>query len=137
LSSVTLHNYCYLVLRVVTIMAVLDEVPGLEVHIAIEDDNLQEYQDRNAKISEKTVECYVEVQSKQKFEIRYQFKEPFPTDRSVSMIVTIDGKDVDEPMIRPFELFNSEGHASRGPISQVGERWVVQKYCFNAIDVSE
>jgi hypothetical protein len=118
-------------------MAVLDEVPGLEVHIAIEDDNLQEYQDRNAKISEKTVECYVEVQSKQKFEIRYQFKEPFPTDRSVSMIVTIDGKDVDEPMIRPFELFNSEGHASRGPISQVGERWVVQKYCFNAIDVSE
>jgi hypothetical protein len=118
-------------------MAVLDEVPGLEVYIAIGDEILQEYQDRAAKVFGKTVERYVEAQSNQKFEIRYQFKEPFPADRSVSMIVTIDGKDVDEPMIRPFELFNSEGHTSRGPISQVGERWVLQRYCFNPIDVRE
>lgn len=118
-------------------MAVLEEVPGLEVHIAVGDDILQEYQDRSAKVSEKTVERYVEAQSNAQFELRYQFKKPFPADRPVSMIVTIDGKDVDEPMIRPFELFNPKGHASRGPVSQMGERWVVQKYCFAPIDISE
>jgi hypothetical protein len=118
-------------------MAVLDEVPGLEVQIAVNGEVLQEYYDRIAKVSKTTVERYIEAQSNTIFEIRYAFKEPFPVDRCVSMIVTIDGKDLDEPIIRPFELFNSQGHMSRGPISQLDGRWVVQPYCFAPIDISK
>ncbi|KAH3970147.1 hypothetical protein HBI25_050640 [Parastagonospora nodorum] len=118
-------------------MAVLDDVPGLDVQIAVNGEVLREHQDRDAKLSEKTVERYVEAQSNANFEIRYAFKKGFPADRPVSMIVTIDGKDLDEPIIRPYELFEAKGHTSRGPISQQGGKWVVQPYCFAPIDIRE
>jgi hypothetical protein len=117
-------------------MAVHADVPGLEVQIVVQDQPLREYQDRTAQVSAKTIERYVEAQSHAQFEIRYAFKTPFPADRPVSMIVTIDGKDVDEPLIRPFELFESNGHSSCGPISKVGSRWTLQKYRFLPIDIS-
>lgn len=118
-------------------MAVIDAIPGLEVRIFVNDQPLHEHQDRDAEVAPKTIERYVEAQSKTEYEIHYSFKRPFPADRPVSMIVTIDGKDVDEPMIRPFELFDPNGHVSYGPISQQGEQWVVQKYSFAKIDVSK
>jgi hypothetical protein len=74
-------------------MAVLDEVPGLEVRIAVNGQVLQEHQDRSAEVLDQTVERYVEAQSNAQFEIQYAFKEPFPVSRPVSMIVTVDGKD--------------------------------------------
>jgi hypothetical protein len=117
-------------------MALLDDVPGVEVQIVVQDQVLHEYQDRSAQVSAKTTERYVEAQSHAEFQIRYAFSKPFPADRPVSMIVTIDGKDVDEPLIRPFELFEPQGHFSHGPISSIGSRWMVQKYCFSPIDIS-
>jgi len=117
-------------------MAILDEVPALDVQIAVNGEILREYQDRDAKLSEKTVERYVEAQSNANFEIQYAFKNGFPADRPVLMIVTIDGKDLDQPIIRPYELFEAQGHMSRGPISREGDNWVVQPYCFAPIDIS-
>jgi hypothetical protein len=116
-------------------MAVIDKVHGLEVQIWVQNQPLREYQDRTVKVSAKTMERYVEAQSHAQFEIRYAFKKPFPAGRAVSMIITINGKDVDEPLIRPHELFESKGHVSNGPISAVGSRWEVQKYCFSPIDI--
>jgi hypothetical protein len=118
-------------------MAIIDEVPGLEVQIVVNGQPLQEHQDRDAKVSANAVERYDEAHSNTEYEIHYSFKEPFPGDCIVSMIVTIDGKDVDQPMIRPFELFDPKGHTSRGPISQQAMRWVVQNYSFSEIDISE
>jgi hypothetical protein len=118
-------------------MVALEDVPGLDVQIAVNGEILREYQDRDAKVSDKTIERYVEAESNANFEIRYSFKQPFPADRTVSMMVTIDGKDLDEPIIRPYELFEAKGHASRGPISRVGDGWVVQPYCFAPIDISK
>jgi len=118
-------------------MAIIDEVPGLEVQIVVNGQPLQEHQDRDAKVSARTAERYVEAQSNAEYEIHYTFKDPFPGDRPVSMIVTIDGQDVDEPIIRPFELFDPKGHTSYGPVSQQAMRWVVQNYSFSEIDFSE
>jgi hypothetical protein len=117
-------------------MALLDDVPGLEVQIVVQDKMLQEYRDRSAQVSAKSTELYVEAQPHAQFHIHYAFKPPFPADRPVSMIVTIDGKNVDEPIVRPSELFEPQGHSSCGPISSVGSRWIVQKYCFSPIDIS-
>ncbi|CAN9270990.1 unnamed protein product [Alternaria alternata] len=102
-------------------MAIVDEVPGLEIQIYVNGNPLREYVDQHAAVSEATSESYIEVHSNSAFEIHYSFKAPFPVDRPVSMIVTMDGKDIDEPLIRPCELFNQEGHVSSGPISNDGE----------------
>ncbi|CAN9282483.1 unnamed protein product [Alternaria alternata] len=91
-------------------MAIVDEVPGLEVQIYVNGNPLREYVDQHAAISRATSESYVEVHSNSAFEIHYSFKAPFPVDRPVSMIVTMDGKDIDEPLIRPWEC-------SENPIS--------------------
>ncbi|KAI5379955.1 hypothetical protein J4E82_001502 [Alternaria postmessia] len=102
-------------------MAIVDEVPGLEIQIYVNGNPLREYVDQHAAVSEATSESYIEVHSNSSFEIHYSFKAPFPVDRPVSMIVTMDGKDIEEPLILPCELYNQEGHFSSGPISNDGE----------------
>ena len=118
-------------------MAIIYEVPGVEVQIVVNGDPLQEYQDRDADIAPKAAECYVEAHSNAQYEIHYSFQAPFPGNRPVSMKVSVDGKDLDEPMIRPSELFDPKGHTSYGPVSQQAMRWVEQNYSFSEIDISE
>lgn len=102
-------------------MAVIDEASGLEVQVQVDGNPLREYIDRHTTVSEATSESYIEAKSDSTFEIHYSFKAPFPIDRPVSMIVTIDGKDVDEPLIRPDELYDANCHVSSGPISNDGK----------------
>ncbi|KAF1937305.1 hypothetical protein EJ02DRAFT_458833, partial [Clathrospora elynae] len=118
-------------------MAVIDESPGLEVQIHVNGKPLHEYDDRHSEVPGKTSESYIEAQSDVNFEIHYSFKAPFPAGRPVSMIVTIDGKDVDEPFIRANELYNPQGHVSAGAISNDGEKWGLQKYYFAPIRIRE
>ncbi|KAG9190577.1 hypothetical protein G6011_08665 [Alternaria panax] len=118
-------------------MAIVDEAPGLEVQIRVNGNPLREYIDRHAAVSEATAESYVEAHSDSPFDIHYWFKAPFPADRAVSMIVTMDGKNVDEPLIRPDELYESNGHFSSGPISSDGRNWFKQTYRFSPLDITE
>jgi hypothetical protein len=118
-------------------MAVVDETSGLEVQIHVDGNPLREYTDQHTAVSEATSESYVEAHSDSIFEIHYSFKAPFPVDRPVSMIVTIDGKDVDEPLIRPDELYKSDGHISSGPISNDGKSWFTQTFRFSPLEISE
>jgi hypothetical protein len=119
------------------IMAVLSDVPGLQVEILVQGQPLNEYRDRAAKTSGRTVERYVEAQSGKQFEIRYIFEEQFPTDRPISTIVTIDGKAVDEPLIRPHEILDPSGHISYGSILKSDSGCEVRKYQFLSIDISK
>lgn len=116
-------------------MAVLSKVPGLEVQILVKGEPLHEYEERGARVPRDSVERYVEAQTNAYFEIRYSFTRPFPTDRAVAMLVTVDGKDVDEPLIRPFELFERKGHTSIGPVYKSGSSWKVRKYRFRGIRI--
>lgn len=116
-------------------MPAIASVPGLEVRITVDGQPLNEWQDRHANVSPNTEERYIEAQSNKDFQIHYSFKPPFPAERPVSMIVTIDGQDVDEPLIRSFELFEPAGHTSYGPISRLGSEWVVRNYKFAPIKI--
>lgn len=118
-------------------MAVIDEVPGIEIGIVVNGQHLREYEDTGANVAPKTAERYVEAQSGAEYEIHYKFEDPFPGDRAVSMIVTVDGVDVDEPLIRPFELFDPKGHASQGHHSRQAMTSVLQKYSFSKLDIRE
>jgi hypothetical protein len=135
LSSITSIHIT--ILRPDDIMAVLSDVPGLQVQILVQGKALNEYRDRDAKTSGRTVERYVEAQSGMQFEIRYIFEESFPVDRPLSMIVTIDGKAVDEPLIRPHEILDPNGHISYGSILKSDSGCEVRKYQFLSIDISK
>jgi hypothetical protein len=118
-------------------MVVLPDVPGLKVQVVVQGQPLREYQDLAADIAERTAECYVEAHTGAVFEIHFTFDDSFPGDRPVSMIVTIDGKDVDEPMVRPHELYEPGGHVSRGPIQKIGSTWKVRPYKYAPVDISK
>lgn len=117
-------------------MAIIDDCPGLEVQIFCNDRPICEYNDHHVNLRPKTSERYVEAQSGAEFEIHYNFTPPFPTDRAVSMLITVDGRDVDEPLLRPEELHDDTGHVSCGPVSTAGPQWFVQKYVFKRLHIS-
>jgi hypothetical protein len=56
-------------------MAVLDEVPRLEVDILVNDKSLPEYDDITQPTSFDTVTKYIETGTGNQFEIRHAFKE--------------------------------------------------------------
>ncbi|KAF1921827.1 hypothetical protein BDU57DRAFT_563962 [Ampelomyces quisqualis] len=118
-------------------MAILEGVPGLKVQIVVQGQALREYEDDTAQVAENTVERYVEAQDGEQFEISYDFGESFPRNRAVSLIITIDGKDVDLPIIRQFELHEPGGHVSSGPVYRDGSSWRVRKYEFAAMTIEE
>lgn len=116
-------------------MAILDACPGLEVRVFVDDKPLHEYNDRYAKVARNASERYIEVATGNEFRIYYSFKPPFPATRSVSTIITIDGRDIDEPVVHPKQLFDPEGHTSAGPVAQVGSRWSLRPYCFASLEI--
>lgn len=57
--------------------------------------------------------------------------------RPVSTIITVDGQDVDEPLVRPEELYDVHDHVSQGPISKNYLGFSVQKYRFSPLIIGE
>jgi hypothetical protein len=119
------------------VMAVLSKVPGLEVRIVVRDESLCEYEERCESVPENTLERYVEAHTNAHFELHVVFNAPFPSDRAVAMLVSIDGEDVDQPMIHPHELFDRKGHTSSGQVYKSGSRWKVRKYRFQGIRIGD
>ncbi|RAR02987.1 hypothetical protein DDE83_008388 [Stemphylium lycopersici] len=134
-SSPLLSPILYILITLPATMAIIQKTPGLQVQIRVNDRPLREYIDQHTQVAEKIQERYIEATSNAAFEIHTQFTPPFPTNRPVSMIVTIDGKDVDEPFIRAEELHARSGHVSAGPISYNGREWFSQKYQFAALSI--
>ncbi|KAI8934334.1 hypothetical protein NX059_009070 [Plenodomus lindquistii] len=98
-------------------MAILEGVPGLEVCISGKHQNLREYQDRSTIASPNTAAHYIEAVSKAPFEVHACFTLPFSSNRAVEISISVDGKLLDELVIRPHELFKKKTHISAGPIS--------------------
>lgn len=118
-------------------MAVLSKVPGLGVHVVVRDEPSHEYEERGERVPANTAERYIEAYTNAHFEIHFAFKAPFPSDRAVAVLVSIDGKDVDQPLIHPHEIFDRKGHTSSGQVYKSGSRWKVRKYRFQGIRIGE
>jgi hypothetical protein len=117
-------------------MAVLPSYPGLEAEIIIDGDALTEYRD-DERTPPQTVCKYVEAKSGAVFEIHYTFLPPFPADRAVTMKVHLDGRPMDEPLIRTDELFEARGHICAGSLSTNGVDKNVQRFCFSELEIGE
>ena len=49
--------------------------------------------------------------------------------------MTVDGKDLDEPLIRQRELYDIDGHMSAGSISNIDKAFRKQKYRFTELHI--
>jgi hypothetical protein len=61
-------------------------------------------------VSNKAVGRYVRAYSDTYIDMNCAFESSFPINRAMSVAVTIDGEDVDEPLVRTFEFFGPRGH---------------------------
>jgi hypothetical protein len=75
-------------------MAVLDELPGLEVQIIVNRTPVKEYDDDEEEVVDKTVTRYIEAESEAEFEVRLKFQSMFniSAKHSVAAEVLLDGK---------------------------------------------
>ncbi|KAF2004869.1 hypothetical protein P154DRAFT_571621 [Amniculicola lignicola CBS 123094] len=117
-------------------MAILSEVPGLEAAILVKGKKVQEYDDWVHQ-NQKQVSKYVEAQSAEEFEVHYEFKQPFPDDRPISTKIFLDGVMIDEPLLRPNEIYAKEEHLIAGPVSRFGTGWIVEKFRFAEVSLEE
>ncbi|KAF2849038.1 hypothetical protein T440DRAFT_534575 [Plenodomus tracheiphilus IPT5] len=111
-------------------MAVLEVAPGVEVCITSRKQKLREYEDPYADVTPKYAAHYIEAPSNAPFEVRTCFTSPFPNDRAVEIGISVDGRTMDELVVRPHELFARGFHTSEGPISDDQDRWSLQRYRF-------
>jgi hypothetical protein len=111
-----------------------EHIPGLEAFILVNEQACEEHDDRTP-VANHCMERYIVAKSGATFEVHFRFSPPFPDDLAVSVVITVDGKDLDEPLIRQEELFDKEGHASMGPISNTGNSFRRQKYRFADLEI--
>jgi hypothetical protein len=109
---------------------------GLEASILVGGVALEEF-DGQHKVKRSSVERFVQASSEENFEIRFKFRPPFSEYRAVSVIITVDDRDVDTAIIPPEDLFDEEGHVIEGPVSNLGSTFTVQKFRFSALKVGK
>ena len=117
-------------------MALHPDIHGLEATIVVDGKPSEEYDER-APVARKNVERYIVAESGATFEVHFRFSHPFADTYPVTVLVTVDGEDLDEPLIRADELYNTDGHISAGPISNVNKVFRKQKYRFAEINIGE
>ncbi|KAJ4357900.1 uncharacterized protein N0V89_002477 [Didymosphaeria variabile] len=111
------------------------DVPGVEASIVVNGQPCEEHDDRGP-VARNNIERYIIAESGATFEVHFRFSHPSPNDLPVSVVITIDGNDLDEPLIRQAEIYDQEGHVSEGPISNTRKEFRRQKYRFAELDIT-
>lgn len=111
-------------------------IPGLEAFIVMEGQHCEEHDDRTP-VASNCMERYIVAESGAGFEVQFRFYRPFPNDRPVSVVVTMDSKDLDEPLVRQHELHAKESYVSKGTISNIGEDFWREKYRFAELEIGK
>lgn len=115
-------------------MAVLDELPGVEVSIEVDGEPLKEYEDADREQAAETVVRYVEATSEAAFKIKFAVKNEAKTflgDR-LAFRVYIDGNFADAPRLkRPGSYGAHKTKYSLGFRKSDNESW---SYEFNRLE---
>ncbi|KAF1970560.1 hypothetical protein BU23DRAFT_473860 [Bimuria novae-zelandiae CBS 107.79] len=117
-------------------MPVHPNIEGVKAFVHVNGQPCEKHDDHTL-VARHSVERYIIAEPGAVFEVHFRFTPPFPTELTVSVVITIDGKDLDEPLIRPAELYEEEGHVSVGPISNEGGVWKTQRYRFAQLHAGE
>ena len=91
-----------------TIMAVIDDLPGVKVEITIEDNSLAEHVENGLVEDERTLTRYIEAVSDQQFEVYIELLPNFDYKGDcIAFVVTVDGKQTDALMLLKTSGFRS------------------------------
>jgi hypothetical protein len=122
-------------IRKVLVMAITDDVPGLQVEVIVDGQPLWEYDDDEDEAERFTTTKYIEAMSDKPFSIRVVYKKPFPRQYGVEMDVKIDGGQGRGRMHKPEDLYRPEGHRKSSVSFHKGGQRFRRKYRFVALDI--
>jgi hypothetical protein len=95
-------------------MAILPNQLGVRVYITDNDGTLPEYDDDDDEPAEpNTTTKYIEAVSDSRFEIRFAFSHPFPTQYGVHVIFYLDGVRVRSRTLKVTELLGTGGREKK------------------------
>ncbi|KAL2032885.1 hypothetical protein VTO58DRAFT_106057 [Aureobasidium pullulans] len=83
-------------------MAILDSLPGVEITVVVDGEDLHEYQDADMEDEENTVTKYVEAVTGANFTIKIMVPKKFGFEGTcLSFHVLVDGAEAEHPLIQP------------------------------------
>jgi hypothetical protein len=104
-------------------MAVLDSCPGMEVSIVLNNKVLKEYRDFNADDSQNSTTSYIEVEAAAAFEVDIEVTDTYTSRHDIRVEVRLDGKKIDDTLIRVEDLHKPGCHRLSGVTSKINGWW--------------
>jgi hypothetical protein len=100
-------------------MAVLQDVPGVQVQVVVDGKALKEYDDSESNQTSKATSKYVEAVSGRNFEIHTTLEKHMETDHDVSIRVLVDGSRISGKHIARKKMSPSYLSKIRGDVSRI------------------
>jgi hypothetical protein len=104
-------------------MAVLDSCPGIEVSIVLNNKVLKEYRDLNADHPQNSTTSCIEIEAAAAFEVDLEVTDTYPSRHGILVEVRLDGKKIEDILIRVEDLHKSGGHKFTGATAKINGWW--------------
>ena len=104
-------------------MAVLDSSPGMEVSVVLNKKVLKEYRDLDADDPQNSTTSYIEVDAAAAFEVHLEIADPYTSKHGIRVEVRLDGKKIEDTLIRVEDLHKPGGHKFTGTTSKINGWW--------------
>lgn len=117
-------------------MAIIPDVPGLEVEIVVKCTPLHEYVDQDEEGSAGTVTRYIEAVSGAEFAVQYRFSPDFEVKHALGIHVHVDGKNIASRVLKTRDrIFYGGSDLITGARSKEGGSFYISKFCFAALNI--
>jgi hypothetical protein len=114
-------------------MAVLDDIPGLDVRIHVNGSPLVEYDDDDSEPAPKKVTKYIEAISGARFDVQYEFKESFRAKDGIVAEVYVDGKWMTGSVFKACDVYGRHAISSRK--ERVGNEYYERPFTFSQLSI--
>jgi hypothetical protein len=111
-------------------MAVLDNVPGLEVHILVDDEPLDEYEDTDQPATSDTVTKYIEAEIGKQFDLRYAFDQTPAYEGVLCQVLTDNNEWHGSHLLDTRKYPGSVSKILGRAVSFVDSAWYARRFCF-------
>jgi len=116
-------------------MAIVPDVPGLQVEIVVDGTTLHEHVNPDEEESGNTVTRYIEAVSGAEFAVQYRFGPEFKAKHAASIHVYVDGECLRRSLINKKKHKNGKNHLITGPRVKEGNGFYVSNFCFAELNI--
>jgi hypothetical protein len=125
-------------------MAILDEIPGIEVAVCIDEQQLKEYVDDefHGRPHVNTISTYIESETLREFSVKILIKEPYVLNcPTLGFQIIVDGVKVREPLLtqKGFEHCGRKWETFWSGIKYPteGQNCILRPFRFSKIDTCQ